>query len=77
MNFYFTFGTDEDQSFYGGWVKIIAEDKDQAYEKFRKCFPDREQGTLNCAFVYTEDEFKKTKMPIRGNYGFKCHEIIE
>ena len=77
MNFYFTFGTGEEYPFYGGWVQIKAYNADEACDKFRARFPDHETGFLNCAFVYTEEEFKKTGMAEKGNFGFLCHELIE
>ena len=76
-NFYFTFGTEEEQPFYGGWVKVIADDLGAACEKFRERFPNPNSGFLNCAASYTEEQFKKTRMDVSGNFGFYCHEVIE
>ena len=78
MKFYFTFGTGPYFPYYGGWVEVIAEDRDTACEKFRKKFPDFNKGVVNCAFVYSETEWNKTSMAkTGGNYGKGCHEVIE
>ena len=75
--YYFTFGTGEEYPFYGGWVKVMANDRGDACEKYRARFPDRDEGFVNCAFIYSEPEFTQTRMAASGNYGFFCHEIIE
>jgi hypothetical protein len=75
--FFFTFGTGDEYPFYGGWVKVLADNEGAAREKYRARFPDRNKDTLNCAFVYDEAEFVKTKMAKGGNYGFYCHEVVE
>ena len=46
-NFYFTFGTDDTQPFYGGWVLVLAKDRNAAVNKFRKKYPDKEKDTVN------------------------------
>jgi len=77
MKFYFTFGSSETQPYYGGWVEVIAENRNTAYEKFRAKHPDHD-GSVNCAFVYSQDEWDKTGMAKAGsNLGNGCHEIIE
>jgi hypothetical protein len=77
QKFYFTYGTSETQPFYGGWTEVIAEDFDQAIERFYTKHPMKTPGIINCAFMYTEEEFKKTDMFKKGNIGCRCHEIIE
>lgn len=72
--FYFTFGTSESYPFQGGWVEIFAEDRKKAAEVFRKHHPDKFEGTLNCADVYSEEGFSKTKM-VDGNFGERCHAV--
>ena len=75
-NFYFTFGTDEAFPFQGGWVIVKAPDMMTARQIFMLYFPSV-SGYLNCAFVYSEEEFKKTKMYKDGeNMGAGCHMII-
>ena len=61
--------------YIGGWVEIIAENESAARGKFMEKFP--RDGGLNCAFVYSEDEFSRTKMSKEGNWGYYCHEVIE
>jgi len=77
MKFYFTFGTDKQFPYQGGWVEVVANSRGEACEKFRTRFPDRHKGTMNCAFVYSEDEFSETTMAQDGNWGEYCHEVIE
>ena len=72
--FYFTFGTDQRFPFYMGWVEIQAVDEGSARRIFREYFPG-DGPYLNCAFVYSEPEFKKTVM-YRGDYGDRCHARI-
>ena len=74
--FYFTYGS-EGYPFYGGWTEIEAPDERTACAIFRAFHPDRVEGFINCAFVYTEAAFKKTKMAgPAGNFGARCHERI-
>lgn len=75
--FYFTYGTDPDYPFQGGWTEIEAPDADIAKDIFSVVHPDRHPGILNCAFGYTEEEFKTTGMYKSGsNRGEHCHERI-
>lgn len=75
-NFYFTYGT-EDQPYYGGWTQIVAPDRQVACGVFRGFHPDRTEGILNCAEVYSEEQFLNTSMAgPDGNFGFFCHELI-
>ena len=73
--FYFTFGTDPGFPFKLGWVEVQAMDESSARRIFSEYFPNRKNGCLNCAFVYTEDVFKKTCM-YAGEYGDRCHARI-
>ena len=39
--------------------------------------PDKIEGIVNCSTIYTEEEFKKTRMAgPDGNFHRFCHEII-
>ncbi len=74
--FYFTYGT-EGHPFYGGWTEIQAPNEDCAYAMFRIFHPCKIGELLNCSSVYTEEQFKKTKMyGPSGNFGYRCHEKI-
>jgi len=68
--FFYTFGTDPGFPFYRGWVEVQAKDLPQADAVFRTFFPDRHSNCLNCAFVYTEDEFEKIRPNCPEEY---CH----
>lgn len=74
--FYFTYGSGgSSQAFTGGWTEVEAENivtAQRAYAVFHKPV----DGVLPYAFSYGEDEFRKTGMLARGNYGVKCHERI-
>lgn len=74
--FYYTFGTDKRYPYRGGWVEVWADNMQEADEIFRKHYPDRISGTFNCAHYYTEEEFRKTDMCVKGNLGAFCHDVI-
>ena len=74
--FIFTYGS-EGQPFYGGWTEVQADDMELAEAAFRIFHPSKD-GFLNCCSVYTEDEFKRTRMAgPKGNLGHFCHEKID
>ncbi len=69
----YTFGSDERFPFRGGWVEIVAPSMRDAHAIFRKHYPDRTPGILNCSDYYTEQQFNESDMPITGNRGAFCH----
>lgn len=73
--YYFTYGS-YGQDFVGGWTEVEAPDIDKACEIFREHHPDRHKGVLNCSTVYSEEQFKRTKMYAGDNWGFRCHEVL-
>jgi len=75
QSFYFTYGS-EGHPFVGGWTEIVAQDFHDACSTFKRLHPCKEGKLLNCASVYTEEEFKRTSMFYHGNRGAKCHEYI-
>lgn len=76
MTYYFTFGTADYFPFYGGWVEVEAENRKEAEEIFISEYPLR-NGLLNCAFVYSEEDFKKfPDMFVNGNFGNFCHRRL-
>lgn len=77
QKFYFTYGTDESQPFFGGWTEVHAEDDNDARRKFVQVHPLCKRGFLNCAFVYDHERFAKTGMASRGNFGKFTQEVIE
>lgn len=74
--YYFTFSSDGTQPYRGGWVKVYAFYKLQACEAFRREYPDKIKGLLNCAGIYSEHFFESTKMFNNGNFGAYCHDVI-
>ena len=59
--FYFTFGSDSRFPFPNAYIIILAEDEKGAIRKFREKYPDRNEGTVNCAFWYTEEQWLETE----------------
>ena len=54
--FYFTYGTDEEFPFRGGWSEVEADNLSMAVEIFNLMHPKRKSGCVNCAFWYTEEQ---------------------
>lgn len=75
--YYFTYGIDEGYPYKGGWTEVRAPSRGAATTLFRVYHPDRSEGLLNCAWVYTQEEFEKTVMYATDNFGARCHELIE
>lgn len=73
--FFFTYGICC-QPFIGGWTEVEAPDVDAACAAFRAYHPDKTEGLLNCAGIYSEERFKSTEMFRCGNFGYRCHETI-
>ncbi len=74
--FYFTYGT-SGQPFHGGWTEVEAPDMKAACDAFRIFHPDETKGILNCASIYSEEQFKHTQMAgPEGNFHQGCHETI-
>lgn len=72
--FIYTYGL-EGHPFEGGWTEIEAPDIMSANAIFRAFHPDKYEGFLNCCSVYTEEEFKATKMSgPDGNHHKHCQE---
>lgn len=77
MKLYFTYGQSENQPYQGGWSIVEGESYEQCVAIFRAVHPDKSPGTINCAFIYTEEEFKKTVMyEHNSNMGASIQEII-
>ena len=73
MKFFYTFGSDEGFPFQGGWAEVTAPSIQDAHTIFRKRYPDRSPGILNCSDYYTEQQFNETGMLGTGNRGAFCH----
>ena len=73
--YYYTYGT-ENQPYRGGWTEVEAPSAFIASAVFRLIHPDNEDGLMNCAGMYTEENFKQTNMYVNGNFGAKCYEKI-
>lgn len=76
--YYFTFGTDPEYPFCGGWVIIVAPSIRSAGQIFKAYYPnENDPEVLNCADYYSEEHFQELKIAEAGNFGAFCHEIIE
>lgn len=72
QEFYFTFGSSNGFPYQGGYLIVVAHTKEEAFEKFRRKYPDRHEDTLNCAFYYTRKEWESLSTHDMG----ECHEVI-
>lgn len=72
--FYYSFGTDAGFPFKNGWIIMYANTRQEADRKFHTLFPDRNEGVLNCSFVYNEARW--TEMDPEHTWPeWKCHGI--
>ena len=77
--FYFTYGTDKNFPFQGGWTEIHAADRNQAVALFRREHPDRTPGLVNCSSIYTKKQFQDKVLPLYKDgdaFWSVCHECI-
>ena len=75
--YYFTFGSDRYYPYHNGWVEVEAPDMSDAIKTFDEKYPNpRNNGLINCAGIYSEYSFNKTKMSKGGNFGAFCHEVL-
>lgn len=77
--FYFTYGTDKNFPFQGGWTEIHAADRKQAVALFRREHPDKTPGLVNCSSIYTEKQFQDKVLPLYKDgdaFWSVCHECI-
>ena len=62
MDYYFTFGTASHFPYgINDYVKVTAPSEKEAVQVFREKYPDYHEDTVNCAFIYAEEEFKDIK----------------
>lgn len=78
QKFYFTYGTDENMPYQGGWSEVYATSEDEAVRKFLNKHGSRypDEKIINCAMIYPAVEFETTKMYDNGNFGKHCQEVI-
>jgi hypothetical protein len=73
QSFYFTFGSSLEFPYQHGYVEVKGTTRSEAVAKFRSKYPDRSENTVNCAFIYTEEEWKE----LLKKYGMgECHDVI-
>ena len=73
---YFTYGTSEKMPFKGGWSIAEGKSYEECLALYKLVHPQEDPDCICCAFMYTEEEFKKTIMYKEGNLGHKTWEII-
>lgn len=74
--FYFTFGTHPQFPFYKGWVEVIADTREEAVEIYNSYYPPKHGNTINCSFIYSQEEFEQTEM-FKGTWGDGCHKVLD
>lgn len=72
--YYFTFGSDIKYPYQNGYIIVQADNLNQAIEKFRNKYPDRNKGVVNCAFWYSHQQWKNTTMC--KNKIYPCYKTI-
>lgn len=73
--YYFTYGL-ENYPYVGGWTEVVVDgDLESAINAFCAVHPIKYE-TIDCASMYDEEDFKKTKMYENGNFNRKCMERI-
>lgn len=50
--FFFTFGTAKQFPYQGGYLIVRARNQTEAIQRFRRSYPDINENTVNCAFIY-------------------------
>lgn len=61
--YYFTFGLNPNLPYQDSNLIVIAGYKAEAVNKFREKYPDRIDGYLNCSFVLTAEQWKRSSYP--------------
>lgn len=75
MEVLFSFGSWKGYPYQNGFVIIDAPDKKAAIEEFRRRYPDKTPGVINCSDIYTDKDKIKT-FTEENNLGAGCHKYI-
>ena len=73
-SFFFTFGSSEHFPYKYGHVIVNANDEETAIKTFRKFYPDKNEGIVNCAFIYSDKEWIALKD--RNLTMAHCHKVL-
>lgn len=76
VNFYYTFGSAEFYPFQNGWVVVKADSRGEADRIFKDHFPCRTPNVLNCAFVYSEHQWREMD-PEKNWKDYRCYGVFE
>ena len=71
--FFFTFGAAEQFLYHGGYLIVRARNQTEAVQIFRRSYPDINESTINCAFIYNEWGWIDKNNCCTDSI---CHEII-
>lgn len=71
QNFYFTFGSWKGFPFQNGYILVRALDEADAVATFRQHYPDVHQNTVNCSFIYSEQEWQMSNNSYDVNRQFE------
>ncbi|MCT7397820.1 hypothetical protein N5B56_01795 [Eubacterium sp. LFL-14] len=63
--FYFTFGDWDKFPFQNGYLIVESKDIAEGIAEFRKHHPDINEGTVNCSFIYNEEEWEKEGLALK------------
>lgn len=74
-SFYFSFGSAKQFPFERGYLVVLAENRREAIGIFRYHYPDVNEGIINCADIYTEEQWQRTEMA-DGAWGL-CHIVLK
>ncbi len=74
-NFYFTYGSNPQFPFSYGCTRVVANNKQEAIKIF-KAFHKDVNGAINCAFIYTEEQFNKAKEKCSSSFSYE-QEVLE
>lgn len=76
--YYFTFGSDGTQPYRRGWMEVHAKSYEDARALFRSKYPDKRPGIINCAGMYTKEQFHAQILPkyLEHTDWYICHEIL-
>jgi hypothetical protein len=71
--YYFTFGSSDSHPYPNKYLIVEADNQKSAQHIFRSKYPDKVPGTLNCAFIYNEEQWQKAT----ANHSMECVEVLK
>lgn len=75
--FYFTYGPDEQFPHQDGWTTVLAPDRPSACGLFKLLHPSCYKNTINCSWIYNQEQFEQTTMHKQNkNFEKGCIEVL-